>query len=243
MHKLMVMSATYRQSSVVSRDAAVRDPRNLLLARGPRYRLPAEAIRDSALAASGLLVDKTGGDAVFPYQPQGVWDSIGVPQVPYPVGVPDDQLHRRSMYTFIRRNAAFPSLVVFDMPDRNVSTVARRISNTPLQALVLLNDPQYVEAYRKLAERAIKASASGDEQLTMVFRLATRRHPSLAELAAMRSYHVEETRRLTKDPGQAARLLKVGMAPVDASIPAAELAALTMVTAAVMNSPDAYTLR
>ncbi len=169
MHKLMVMSSTYRQSSNSTPELLERDSRNLLLARGPRYRMPAEMIRDNALFASGLLVDRVGGDSVFPYQPEGVWDNIGVGAGPYPENVPDDQMHRRSMYTFVRRNAAYPALTVFDMPDRNVSAVFRRISNTPLQALVLLNDPQYVEAYRKLAERALKDAPTPDQQLVTVF--------------------------------------------------------------------------
>ena len=243
MHRLIVTSATYRQSSRFTPELVAKDPRNLLLARGPRYRLPAEAIRDSALFASRLLVDRPGGDSVFPYQPAGVWDSIGVPVAHYPTDVPDDQMHRRSMYTFVRRNAAFPSLVVFDMPDRNVASVARRISNTPLQALVLLNDPQYVEAYRQLAQRAIEATADADQRLVRVFRLATRRRPSTAELDAMRHYRKAEIERLSRAPAEVAGLLRIGVTRPSGSTEPVELAALTMVTAGVMNTPDAYSLR
>jgi hypothetical protein len=243
MHRLIVTSATYRQSSRLTPELVAKDPRNLLLARGPRYRLPAEAIRDSALFASGLLVDRPGGDSVFPYQPAGVWNSIGVPVVHYPTDVPDDQMHRRSMYTFVRRNAAFPSLVVFDMPDRNVASVARRISNTPLQALVLLNDPQYVEAYRHIAQRALETTTDADQRLVRVFRLATRRRPSTAELNAMRHYWKAELERLSRAPAEVARLLQIGVTSSSGSVAPAELAALTMVTAGVMNTPDAYSLR
>ncbi len=242
MHKLMVTSATYRQASTVTPALLEKDPRNLLLARGPRYRMPAELIRDNALFASGLLVDKAGGDAVFPYQPEGVWSSIGVPAPTYPTEVPDDQMHRRSMYTFVRRNAAYPSLTVFDMPDRNVSTVERKISNTPLQALVLLNDVQYVEAYRKLAERAIKSGA-GDQQLVTLFRLATRRHPTPAELDVMRRYLAQQTENMTNASKEAEKLLAAGVAPRDPAIATPYLAAMTLTTAVVMNTPDAYSLR
>ncbi len=242
MHRLMVTSATYRQASTVTPALLEKDPRNLLLARGPRYRMPAELIRDNALFASGLLVDKAGGDAVFPYQPEGVWASIGVPAPVYPADVPADQMHRRSMYTFVRRNAAYPSLTVFDMPDRNVSTVARNVSNTPLQALVLLNDVQYVEAYRKLAERAIKSGA-GDQQLVTLFRLATRRRPVPAELDTMRGYLATQTENMAKAPQEVDKLLAAGVAPRDPTIPTAYLAAMTLTTAVVMNTPDAYSLR
>jgi hypothetical protein len=243
LHKLMVMSATYRQSSDVSPMLAEKDPANRLLARGPRYRMPAEMIRDNALSASGLLVDKPGGDSVFPYQPPGVWDATGVGVHIYPTDVPDDQMHRRTMYTFMKRNALFPSLMVFDMADRNGSQVMRRISSTPLQALVLLNDTQYIEAYRKLAERALKMTPDRDQQIVGMFRLATRRRPSEVELAALKEYRANESARMAKAPAEARKLVSIGVAAADPKIDAVELAAMTLVTAAVMNTPDAYTLR
>jgi hypothetical protein len=243
LHKLMVMSASYRQSSNISPALAEKDPANRLLARGPRYRMPAEMIRDNALFASGLLIDKPGGDSVFPYQPPGVWDATGVGVHIYPTDVPDDQMHRRTMYTFMKRNALFPSLMVFDMADRNGSQVVRKTSNTPLQALVLLNDTQYMEAYRKLAERALKMTPDRDRQIVDMFRLATRRRPSEIELAALKDYRAAEIARMAAAPGDARKLTSIGVAPADAKIDTIELAAMTMVTAAVMNTPDAYTLR
>src|ERR1700759_999258 len=171
------MSATCRQSSNVSRENLEKDPRNFLLERGPRFRMPAETIRDNALVASGLLVKHVGGDAVFPYAPDAIWDGVAQGAVVYPTNVPIDQMHRRSMYTFVKRNAPVPNMVPFDMPDRYNASVIRPISNTPLQGLVMLNDTQFMEAYRKLAERVIKSSASEDEQLTTLWRLAVRRHP------------------------------------------------------------------
>jgi hypothetical protein len=243
MNKLMVMSATYRQDSTVSKDNLEKDPKNFLLERGPRYRLSGEQLRDGALFSAGLLVDKVGGDSVFPFQPEGIWDGAAQGFVVYPTNVPNDQLHRRSMYTFVKRNAPTANMAVFDVPDRNVSAVSRTSSNTPLQGLVLLNDPQFVEAYRKIAERSIKSNASPDQQLTMVFRLATRRHPTDGELTWMRGYLAEQTDRFGKKPDSVAKLIKVGVVPADASIEPVKLAAMTMVTAGVMNSPAAYNLR
>ncbi|MDB5461072.1 MAG: hypothetical protein JWO72_2813, partial [Caulobacteraceae bacterium] len=243
MQKLMVMSATYRQNSNVSREALEKDPPNFLLERGPRFRMPAEILRDNALAASGLLVKKVGGDAVFPYAPDAIWDGVAQGEVVYPTNVPADQNHRRSMYTYIKRNAPVANLVVFDMPDRNNATVYRSISNTPLQALVMLNDTQFIEAYRKLAERAIKSSANEDQQLTTLFRLAVRRHPQAAELASMKRYKAAEIAWMGKSPDEVKKLLTNGVAPADPSVDPVTLAAMTVVTAGVMNTPDAYTLR
>jgi hypothetical protein len=243
MQKLMVMSATYRQSSNVSREDLEKDPRNFLLERGPRFRMPAETIRDNALTASGLLVKHVGGDAVFPYAPDAIWDGVAQGAVVYPTNVPADENHRRSMYTYIKRNAPVANLVPFDMPDRYNATVSRPISNTPLQGLVMLNDPQFMEAYRKLAERAIKSSANPDQQLTTLWRLAVRRHPDADELAVIRKYRASELDLMRKSPDEVKKLLTIGVAPADPAVDPAQLAAMTIVTASVMNTPDAYTLR
>jgi hypothetical protein len=243
MHKMMVMSATYRQNSNVSHEALEKDPRNFLLERGPRFRMPAELIRDNALKASGLLLNHVGGDAVFPYAPDAIWDGAATGEVVYPTNVPADQNHRRSMYTFIKRNAPVANLEPFDMPDRYNATVIRPISNTPLQGLVMLNDPQFMEAYRKLAERAIKASVSEEQQITTLWRLAVRRKPLPAELTAARKLLASEQARMLAKPDEVKKLLAIGVAPVDPSVDPAKLAAMTIVTAGVMNTPDAYTLR
>ncbi|BAM86980.1 hypothetical protein S58_09690 [Bradyrhizobium oligotrophicum S58] len=244
-HRLIVMSATYRQSSVMTAETSKKDPRNVYLARGPRYRLSAEAIRDNALAASGLLVDRVGGDSVFPYQPGGLWFMTGAANQVYPDRslIPADELHRRSMYTFIKRNSPPPAMSVFDLADRNVSSVSRSLSNTPLQALVLLNDPQFVEAYRKLAERGIRSSSDGDQQIVTVFRLVTRRHPSNQELETLRKYRASQVEGLSASPQDAAAILSVGNPASDLGANPATLAAMTLVTAAIMNTPDAYSLR
>jgi hypothetical protein len=152
-------------------------------------------------------------------------------------------MHRRSMYTFIKRNAPVANLVPFDMPDRRDATTTRSVSNTPLQALVLLNDTQFVEAYRKLAERAIKSSANVDEQLTTLWRLAVRRHPDANEMAAIRKFREAELVHMQQKPDEVKKLLAIGVAPADASVDQNQLAAMTVLTAGLMNTPDAYTLR
>jgi hypothetical protein len=243
MHKLMVMSATYRQNSNISRENLEKDPRNFLLERGPRLRMAAETIRDNALMVSGLLVKKVGGDAVFPYAPDAIWDGVAQGAVVYPTNVPAEQNYRRSMYTFVKRNAPVANLVPFDMPDRRDAQVTRPNSNTPLQGLVMLNDTQFMEAYRKLAERAIKSSVNEEEQLITLWRLAVRRHPDANELATIKGYRASEVALMRESPDEAKKLIAIGTAPADPAVDPVELAALTVVTASVMNTPDAYTVR
>jgi hypothetical protein len=147
------------------------------------------------------------------------------------------------MYTFFKRNAPAPSLMVFDMADRNVSTVARKVSSTPLQALVLLNDPQYMEAYRKMAERALEGASDAQAQVVMLFRLATRRRPLADELLILMKYREAQVAHMSAAPGEVRKLMNIGVAPAKTTLDQTQVAALTMVAAAVMNSPDAYTLR
>jgi hypothetical protein len=243
MHKLIVMSATYRQNSNVDARNLEKDPRNFLLERGPRVRMAAETIRDNALAVSGLLVKQVGGDAVFPYAPDAIWDGSAQGLAIYPTNVPVEENYRRSMYTFVKRNAPAANLVPFDMPDRRDAQVARPVSNTPLQGLVMLNDTQFMEAYRKLAERAIKSSADADQQLITMWRLAVRRHPNANELATIKQYRASELARMEESPDEVTKLLAIGFASADPAVDPVQLAALTVVTASVMNTPDAYTVR
>jgi hypothetical protein len=243
LHKLIVMSGTYRQQSDVSDDLLQKDPNNLLLARFNRIRMPAEMVRDQALAASGLLVRRLGGPSVYPYQPPNMWDGFNVYKYPEPDEVPADEHHRRSMYTFIKRNAPHPNMASFDLPDRGGATARRRTSNSPLQALVLLDDPQYIEAYRALAARAIETDAAIDARLTTIFRLATRRHPRADEMAMMREYYQAQVERFGQDRDAVTRFLEIGVTPVPAGIDPVQLAALTNVATVVMNTPDAYMLR
>lgn len=246
MHRLMVTSATYRQSSTASPDSLTKDPENLLLSRGYRQRLPAEVIRDRALAVSGLLVDEIGGPSRYPYQPPGVWEatlSFLTNSWPEPDAVPVDDHHGRTLYTFVKRNAPPPSMMVFDFADRNVSTVKRTVSNTPLQALVLLNDPQYVETYKWMAHGALEAAADPDNRLAHLFRAATRREAAPEELDLIREYYDQARARYAETPAEARRLLDVGVRDFATAEDIPELAALTLVAGAVMNTPDAYSMR
>jgi hypothetical protein len=147
------------------------------------------------------------------------------------------------MYTFVKRNAPVANLVPFDMPDRRDAQVTRPNSNTPLQGLVMLNDTQFMEAYRKLAERAIKSSVNEEEQLITLWRLAVRRHPDANELATIKGYRASEVALMRESPDEAKKLIAIGTAPADPAVDPVELAALTVVTASVMNTPDAYTVR
>jgi hypothetical protein len=161
----------------------------------------------------------------------------------YSTDVPADDNHRRSMYTYVKRTAEAPSMVIFDFADRNVSTVARRISNSPLQALDLLNDPQFLEVYRVLAERVIRGGGSTEAQIQQLFRLATRRHANSAEMPILLNYHQAQTTRLSENPDKVQKLTHVGVQPVDGELDPVRVAAMTMVAATVFNSPDAYSLR
>jgi len=245
LNKLIVMSATFRQSSDMTAAQLAADPENVYLARGVVRRLSAEMLRDHALAASGLLDRTLGGPSVYPYQPDGVWESVNIYTraiYPRPESVPRDQ-HRRSVYTLIRRGAPVPSMSVFDFPRRHTSQVRRNPSNTPLQALVLLNDPQYVEASRALAERAIAAADDLDQQLAALFHLAARRTPSTAELGALREFYTAELAAFRQSAAAAERYLDVGVVPAQGGIDHAHLAALASTANVALNTPDSYLLR
>ena len=246
--KLMVMSATYRQSSAVTPDLLANDPENRLLARGPRHRLPAEFIRDQALAVSGLLNDQIGGPSVSPYQPPGIWEELASradgknwTAQEYTQSHGRD-LYRRSMYTFWKRTAPPPSLVTFDAPDRETCVVRRARTNTPLQALVLMNDPTYVEASRKLAERMLTEGGETVEQrIAFGFRLATARLPRDREVDVLKNVLQRQREIFRQNAEAATRLLAVGEAPRNDKLDAAELAAWTMAASTILNLDETLT--
>ena len=214
MQRLIVTSATYRQSSKVTPALLEKDPENRLLARGPRFRLPAEMIRDTALAASGLLNPEIGGPSVLPYQPKGLWEELafgdGYSAQTYEQSSGKD-LYRRGMYTFWKRTAPPASLATFDAPDREKCTGRRALTNTPLQALVLLNDPTYVEAARALAQRTLLYGGTDEKsRLSFAFRLATARKPSGKEAGVLRKLLDTELKSFAQNPQAAVKLLRVG---------------------------------
>jgi hypothetical protein len=246
--KLIVTSAAYQQTSRFTPELRERDPENRLYARGPRFRLGAEEIRDSALFMSGLLVEKTGGPSVRPYQPPGLWEELSSRQDSDKFSaqkfVQDhgEGLYRRSLYTFWKRTSPPPSLTTFDAPDREKCTVGRERTNTPLQALVLMNDPTYVEAARKLAERMMKeGGAAPAERVAFAFRLATARMPSESETRALVQLFEKQRAHFSISPEKADGLLAVGETPRDAKFDHIELAAWTSVANTILNLDETVT--
>lgn len=245
LQRLIVTSATYRQSSQVKRELLEKDPENRLLARGPRHRLQAELIRDLALAASGLLNPKIGGASVFPYQPPGLWEEMafgdGFSAQAYQQSKGAD-LYRRSMYTFWKRTVPPASMSIFDAPDREKCTARRPVTNTPLQALVLLNDPTYVEAARALAVRAMaEGGRDAAERIRHAFRLVTARQPSKEEARVLRALLDRQMARYRRDREAAQKLVKVGESTVGEKMDAAELAAWTVVASTILNLDETVT--
>jgi len=244
----LVTSATYCQSSAVTPALLAKDPENRLLARGPRFRLQAEFIRDQSLFHSGLLDSRIGGQSVSPYQPAGLWEELmsradgdkwTAQKYTQSHGV---DLYRRTMYTFWKRTCPPPTLATLDAPDRETCTVRRSRTNTPLQALILMNDPTYVEAARKFAERIVREGGSTrDERLTFAFRSVLARSPSAAELAVLRGVYETQLARFRGTPEAAASVLGVGDSPADAHLDPSEVAAWAMVASAILNTDEALT--
>jgi hypothetical protein len=244
--RAIAMSRAYRQSSVASDALLARDPDNRLLARGPRFRLPAEFIRDAALKTGGLLVDEIGGPSVNPYTPGDPWREIshyGSSPATAQSFIQDhgDRLYRRSLYTYWKRTLPPPSMATFDAPNRETCTVDRAATNTPLQALVLLNDPQFIEASRAFAERIVARSPRDDARLAWAFAEATGRVPDARERAVLARALARERRAFAADGDAARRLLAIGESPRDASIDAVEHAAWAQVAALVLNLSESIT--
>lgn len=245
MQKKIVMSATYRQSSKATPELVERDPENRLLARMSRFRLQAELVRDNALAVSGLLNTKIGGKSVYPYQPPGIWEEIARGEI-FSAQVYEqshgEDLYRRSMYWFWKRTAPPASLATFDAPDREKCVARRSVTNTPLQALVLMNDPTYVEAARVLAQRVLpEMGADAKRRVEAMFRRATGRAPAAAEMKVLLELAGKQMERYGKDAKSAAALLGVGEYPVESKIPVGELAAWTNVAAVILNLDETVT--
>jgi Protein of unknown function (DUF1553)/Protein of unknown function (DUF1549)/Concanavalin A-like lectin/glucanases superfamily/Planctomycete cytochrome C len=235
--RLLVTSATYRQSAVATPDKLAKDPQNTYLSRGPRFRLDGEAIRDSALAASGLLARKLGGPSVRPYQPEGVWEAvamIGSNTRDYKRDT-GEGLYRRGLYTFWKRAAPPAMFEIFNAPTRETCAVRRERTNTPLQALVTLNDVQFVEASRALAERALKEAGDTDGRLDVIARRLLARPLRPEERAVVRRT-LDDLLAFYKDHGEEARkLIAVGDSKADPALAPAELAAWSVLANQVMN--------
>ncbi len=239
LHKLIVTSATYRQSSRTTKALLERDPDNRLLARGPRLRLSGEMIRDQALFAAGLLVEKQGGPSVKPYQPAGLWNELsGAGDYKPDTG---ENLYRRSLYTYWKRAVPPPTLGVFDASMRETCSVRETRTNTPLHALTLLNDVTFVEASRVLAQRAMKEAATPEKRLALAFLYLTARAPSEAEAKILLAAYERQLATYQKNPTSAAKLLRVGASKADAKLDATELAAYASVCSLIMNLDEVVT--
>jgi len=242
----IVTSTTYRQSSAVTRELLEIDPRNELLARAPRYRLEAEFLRDAALRAAGLLTDTVGGPSVRPYQPEGLWEEVSFnnrdrEDSDFYTADTGEKLYRRSMYTFWKRALPPPNLQTLDAPTREVCVVRRDRTNTPLQALVLLNDPTFVEAARVLAERVLLQADSKEEALRRAFQRALSRDPSAEERELLLAYAAEQRESFAVQPGRASELLAVGEFSPSGKLDESEHAAWTLVCSLILNLDEFLT--
>jgi hypothetical protein len=241
MQKLILTSATYRQTSKMTPELYAKDPENRLLARGPRFRVDGEVLRDSALALGGLLVQKTGGRSVKPYEPAGLWEAVSFNNSQKYVPDKGEGQWRRSLYTYWKRQSPPPNMLLFDAPTREYCVVRRPRTNTPLQALALLNDPQFVEASRAFGHRMIEhGGATAEARIAYGFRLATSRKPSKSEVQVLAEVFKQQLAEFKADKEAAEKLLSVG-AWKAANCDPAELAAWTTIASMILNLDETVT--
>ncbi len=241
--RMMVTSSTYRQSQRFTPEKSQADPSNRFLSRGPRTRLDGEQLRDMALINARLLTDRIGGPPVKPYQPDKVWEEVAMAQSDtrfYRQSF-GDQLYRRSLYTFWKRTAAPPSMTILNSPDRSTFCVRREKTNTPLQAFVMWNDPQFVEAARNVAEQAVSKELSFEQSVDFIGHLFVARKFGDAERSYLRSTFDKALSDFSTYPDRAEALLEIGESPLDESLPPEEVAAWTLVTSQIMNLDEALT--
>ncbi len=241
--KTILMSATYRQSSKVTPEQAANDPENRLLAHGPRFRVQAEVVRDQALAIAGLLVEKIGGPSVRPYQPEGIWDELTVygnlRNYKHDAG---EGLYRRSLYTIWKRTAAPPDMMIFDAPGREICVVRRSRTNTPLQALALLNEITFVEASRVLAQHMMTdGGATVPERITYAFQRATARPPTDGEIKILTKGFTTYLAKFHVTPDAAKSLITQGDTKPPTTLDPAELAAYTLTASVILNLDETIT--
>lgn len=241
MQKLIVMSSTYRQSSRLTPTLLKLDPKNEMLARGPRFRLPAEAIRDQALAVSQLLVRRIGGPSVRPYQPPGLWDDVVYSNVPRFQQDHGDKLYRRSLYTYWKRSVPPPNLQALDAPSREACTLSRSRTNTPQGVLVLWNDPTFVESARVLAERIVAQKSNDQQSLRKLFRMVTSRAPEKTELDQLQATYNYFLSKFESDPESAQRLVQTGEFPVNKKLNPAKVAAFATIANTLLGLDEVVT--
>ncbi len=244
--KQMVMSYTYRQASYSSEEVRELDPENIYLARSPSYRWPAEMIRDNALKASGLLAEEIGGPSVKPYQPDGLWKEVLMASSKLATYKPDsgNNLYRRSLYTFSRRFAPNPFMINFDATAREICTIRRNTTSTPLQALTLLNDPQFVEASRVLSEKVQKEYPdSVAQQIELAFRRSTGLKPNNEQLEILNEHYETSLKQFIDAPTMVDSILSVGEKPFDQALSKEKTAAMTLVVSTIFNFDESYMKR
>ena len=236
---MIITSNTYQQSSKLSGELLEKDPENRLLARGPRFRLPAEMIRDQALATSGLLYQKLGGPSVKTYQPEGLWaDFASVKNYDQATG---KDLYRRSLYTYWKRTAPPPFMINFDSAGREACDEAARRTNTPLQALNLMNDVTFVEAARVLAQQLLSNHRTDEDRLKAAYHHLLSRDPSKAEARILLTSKATYLTKYMKDPDAAVAYVSFGDSPVDESLEPVELASWTMLCNTLLNLDETVT--
>lgn len=244
MMRRLVLSATYRQSAQVTPEVEAKDPENRLLAHGPSFRLAGETLRDQALFVGGLLVEKLGGPSVKPPQPDGLWKAVGYSRsntVRFRADKGPEKVHRRSLYTFWKRTSPPPQMTIFDAPSREQCSVRRERTNTPMQALTLLNDPQFVEAARGLAERVLRRKGTTRQRIARAFFVTTCRPIEPAELNRLERYLAGERAEFANHPKDAAGLIAIGDAPPDPALSSVDLASWTMLANLLLNLDEVVT--
>jgi hypothetical protein len=242
LQRLILTSATYQQSSRVTPELLARDPENRLLARGPRFRLDAEELRDTALFVSGLLVEQDGGHSVKPWQPPGLWEAVSYNNSQKYVPDTDAGQYRRSLYIYWKRQSPPPNMLIFDAPTREYCVVRRPRTNTPLQALTLLNDPQFVEASRAFAQRIMtEAGTDPRKRVLYAFRIATARAPDPDETKVLLDVYQQQLAEYRKHQQAAEKLLSVGSFNTRPGLDESELAAWTTVASMILNLDETVT--
>jgi hypothetical protein len=239
--KLMVTTATYRQSAIVSKEKLAKDPENIYLSRGPRYRIHAEFIRDLVLSSSGLLNSEIGGPSVKPYQPAGLWEGATSGRGLLSIYKQDRgaALYRRGMYTLIKRTVPPPALSIFDASNRDICEVKRLRTNTPLQALVMLNDPTVLEAARVLATKLQQESGAPEAKIRQAFRRIVCRNPDAKEMEVLLNYYQQERTRMDKSTAQ--KMIRVGESPLPQQAEILEIASLMRLITAIYNLEETIT--
>jgi mono/diheme cytochrome c family protein len=242
LQRLIVTSATYRQSAKLTPELASRDPENRLLARGPRFRVDAEGVRDLALYLGGLLVERTGGRSVRPYEPPGLWEAVSFNNSQKYVPEIGEAQYRRSLYTYWKRQSPPPNMLIFDAPTREYCVVRRPRTNTPLQALALLNDPQFVESSRAFAQRILlEGGSTVESRIAFAFRLATARKPADDEINVLRKVLDQQLADYRRDKDAAEKLLSVGTLKAKGDLEPSELAAWTTIASMLLNLDETVT--